>query len=447
VIESYQSFLGESARNISEETVRLISEAKDSLLTQLQRKEESYHRFRQETPLLWDNEKGNNIHHARLNQIEATRLQLLVQYSQTKAQLQALDLAIRRGGKREALRLMINHNDGPQELGSSAQTSQLFSLMLEKQMLLENHGPDHPKVKSVQKRIDITRQLNQGNTFGDGKSVSHSTDFLSVYMDSLREELQASRESLRELNALFEKEREAAKSLSNFEVKDEFYRNDIARTQQLFEGVVKRLEEVGLLGNQGGYKTQVVSTADVGRPVNGRAFQTVVFSCAAGFFLGFLLAYIRELSDKSFRKAEEISGYLGAPLLGDLPDVPFKTLLKGVVNPKIHPVLHAYHQPDSPFAEAVRSIRTALYFSTQDGQKKVIQISSPHYGEGRTSLAANLAVSIANSSKSVLLLDADFRSPAIRALFGIESKVGVSMVIRGDLPATSAIQKTDINNV
>ncbi|MCH7687912.1 MAG: hypothetical protein IH899_14740, partial [Planctomycetes bacterium] len=88
VIESYQSFLGESARNISEETVRLISKAKDSLLTQLQRKEESYRRFRQESPLHWDNEKGNNIHQARLNQIEATRSQLLVQYSQTKAQLQ-----------------------------------------------------------------------------------------------------------------------------------------------------------------------------------------------------------------------------------------------------------------------------------------------------------------------------------------------------------------------
>jgi capsular exopolysaccharide synthesis family protein len=98
-------------------------------------------------------------------------------------------------------------------------------------------------------------------------------------------------------------------------------------------------------------------------------------------------------------------------------------------------------------AEAYRSIRTALYFSTRGDGHKVIQITSPEPGDGKSTLTANLAVVIAQSGKSVLLIDADFRRPRIHKLFGLEGIAGMSSVINGEVELADAVQSTSIKNL
>src|SRR5262249_59589620 len=99
-------------------------------------------------------------------------------------------------------------------------------------------------------------------------------------------------------------------------------------------------------------------------------------------------------------------------------------------------------RPKSREAEAYRGVRTALYFASRTGGHKVIQVTSPDMGDGKTTLAANLAASIAQSEKQVILIDADFRRPRVHHPFGVLADSGLASVIAGDAALDQAVRPT-----
>jgi capsular exopolysaccharide synthesis family protein len=105
-------------------------------------------------------------------------------------------------------------------------------------------------------------------------------------------------------------------------------------------------------------------------------------------------------------------------------------------------VLYAFERSRSKEAEAVRAIRTALYFSTKGEGHKVIQVTSPTMGDGKSTLTANLAVSIAQSGKRVVVIDADFRRPRQHQLFGLSPAVGLASVISDGVELADAVHAT-----
>lgn len=110
----------------------------------------------------------------------------------------------------------------------------------------------------------------------------------------------------------------------------------------------------------------------------------------------------------------------------------------------LDPVLCVHHRPRSVEAESFRGVRTALYFSTRGARPKVIQITSPNAQDGKTTLAANLAITLAYAGKRVLLVDADLRKPRIHTLFGVSGDTGLTSLLAEDVEPGDVIQESGI---
>ncbi|MEZ6124794.1 MAG: CpsD/CapB family tyrosine-protein kinase [Planctomycetaceae bacterium] len=103
------------------------------------------------------------------------------------------------------------------------------------------------------------------------------------------------------------------------------------------------------------------------------------------------------------------------------------------------------HLPRSRPSEAYRSVRTAVCFSALGSNHRVIQVTSPAAGDGKSTLAMNFAVSLAQSGKKTVIVESDFRRPKVHKLTGVENSVGVVDVLRGTAEVDDAIRETELN--
>jgi capsular exopolysaccharide synthesis family protein len=456
ILNTYQDFLGETYQDFDDKIYGLINEARGKLGKELIEKETAYRDFRQQSPLLFKGKEGENLHELRMAEIETARSQVLVRNSQTQARLDAIGAAIKRGGNREALMMLAANAE---DTGGSPATRtgrteferQLFMTLLEEQMLLEPYGPDHPKVLATQKKMQLIREHLGTMPLPEG-SEDGPIDLLALYVESLRLELEVGKEEVAKLDETFDAQRDRAKEMRTFLIDDETMRREIDRIDSLYSVVVKRLEEMDLIRDYGGVSTEVISDPYLGALVYPKLPIVLAISAVLGLFAGLGLSYLRELADRRFRNPEDVRSQLGLPLIGHIPLIEEgtgrkKRVKKAAVDGRLDPVLCAYHKPKSRQAEAYRALRTALYFSSRGAGHTTIQVTSPNVSDGKTTLASNLAVSIANSGKSVLLVDADFRRPRIHSYFGLDGKTGLSSVVTEEAELVEAIHETPIANL
>ena len=157
VMDAYREYLNSTQLTEAGETLKIITEAKDILLAQLQKKEDEYRQFRQLSPLHWKGEERTNLHHARLGEIEHSRAQLVLTRSELTSLLQSVEAAASRGDNREALLLMMERLKGSNNpaLDERSLQGDIIPLLLEEAVLLQDLGPEHPKVATVRKRIEM----------------------------------------------------------------------------------------------------------------------------------------------------------------------------------------------------------------------------------------------------------------------------------------------------
>src|SRR5262249_39590661 len=152
----------------------------------------------------------------------------------------------------------------------------------------------------------------------------------------------------------------------------------LAMTQQLYDSIIKRLQEVNLVKDNGGFDAQVVAPPATGWKVAPKPTPIFGLALMCGLLCGLALAWFAESSDKSFRTPEEIRRRLGLPLVGHIPvlaaDGASQESAAGLA---LDPLLCSHHRSKSVEAESFRGVRTALYFSTRGRGHQVVQITSP----------------------------------------------------------------------
>jgi capsular exopolysaccharide synthesis family protein len=206
---------------------------------------------------------------------------------------------------------------------------------------------------------------------------------------------------------------------------------------ELYEQLNERRQRIRTLAALPDTSVQFVARADSAETVAPRTTRNVILGLALGLLIGLALAFVREALDTRVRNGDEIVDALGLPLLGRVGR-PAKRR-RGAGRPA---VLEA---PGGRDAETFRKLRTNLQFAAIDEPFRTVQIASALEGEGKSTTAANLAVSLARGGQRVALVDLDLHRPAIAKAFGL-SGAGVSDVALGRAELDAALTEVPVGD-
>ena len=179
-----------------------------------------------------------------------------------------------------------------------------------------------------------------------------------------------------------------------------------------------------LLSNtqQGAINTlTIIASAELpSRPIGSLKGLTILLAAAAGFVLAAGTAYLLEYLDDSLKSPDTVMRLFSAPILGRIFEQ-----ADGINENRLYDADDSNHPLTGPF----RALRTEIDLAEMGQRLKTILITSPDSGDGKTSVAVNLALSISQRGKKVFLLDADLRKPKIHKLFSLANDEGLADVV------------------
>jgi len=163
------------------------------------------------------------------------------------------------------------------------------------------------------------------------------------------------------------------------------------------------------------------------KPIRPQPLNNAGLGAAVGLLLAGAIVFLIEYLDDTIRSAEQVTAVMDLSVIGYIAELE-------------HDQDKAYvsENPRSPVAEAFRTLRTNLEFASVDRPLKTLLVVSAHPGEGKTTVATNLAITIAQGGKRVLLIDADLRRPRVHHHLGLPNRVGLSNLFR-DLHAIEEV--------
>jgi succinoglycan biosynthesis transport protein ExoP len=213
-------------------------------------------------------------------------------------------------------------------------------------------------------------------------------------------------------------------------VRYEELKRGVDTNRQFYDTLMARAKQESLTQQLQGVQVWTLEPAQVPDTPDGpRTARTVLFGLVMGLVGAIGMAFFIDYLDNTVRSAEDLELKSGVPVLGVIPSM--KGRGKSVE-------LAMLHEPRQPAAESYRALRTSIILSTDGGPPKTLLVTSTVPEEGKTATAINLALGIAQSGYSVLLVDADMRKPRIGKVFGLENGLGLSTMLQDDAPFTPA---------
>ena len=211
----------------------------------------------------------------------------------------------------------------------------------------------------------------------------------------------------------FIKAKNEADTLNNRAIDYEIAREEAEQSRSLYQDLLKRLNEAGVLE---GLHSSNVTVVDPGRvPAKATKPNVPVYMMIAllgGWVLGCFGALLVDSLDNKINTITDLESQIGTASLGALPLVERKpTLLTAKTDTE---TLISIEHPESTYVESLRAIRTALLLSQSDAPPKVMLVTSSLAGEGKSTASLNLAVALAQTGRRTLLVDTDLRRGTIR---------------------------------
>lgn len=171
-----------------------------------------------------------------------------------------------------------------------------------------------------------------------------------------------------------------------------------------------------------------------GAPFEPTPVRTLMLALVVGALIGLGAAFLLDYLDRSIRDEDELQRVSGVPNLASIPQLA-NAKKDGI------PVVVSVSDPGSATAESYRNLRTAVRFLTLEQELQMVQITSSHPGEGKTTTATNLAYAASKAGQRVLLIDCDLRKPQVHNFLGLSNYKGLTNVLLGEIDMGNVAQK------
>lgn len=419
IVGAYTAFHTKKSRTATDRLVELLRNERTQIERELEAKSREMVEYKRERGVLFSDKDRGDINLERLRAMSQAL---------TTAQLDALNA---RSAYDEALRpiaddkakldavkaLHVHHGFTPVSAAEEATLrSELFQWQTRLSDLQQQYLPNHPSVRGLQRRVD---QLN------------------IAYVAAMERRWLSLQKREAELQQSFDEQQKLAIERSADSVAYARLEQDLKLKEQQAQTIDKRIRELDL--SEAASAAVEVSVVEPAR-VSERVFSpqkktTLAIALVLGLIAGLGLACVRDWLDPRLRDADEIKAVLGMPILGMVPRMPAH-LAPAVRGQKL------LLDPGSEAAEAYRALRTAIKFGVPEGRARTILVASPSSGDGKTTVASNLAIGLAQTGKRVLLLDADLRHPKQHEIFGVENHAGLADVLAHDVAPPEVTMKT-----
>lgn len=294
---------------------------------------------------------------------------------------------------------------------------------------LNQYGPNFPKVQRLQAQLKDIDQLIQK----ENQNTLHRIE--SDYREARQRELM--------MKQALEEQKVEANEMAERLVEYNILKREAEANKALYDGLMTKLKEVGISSALRSSNIRVVDPAMIpsypSRPAKAR---NIVLAFLVGLVGGIGLALLREYLDNTVKTPDDIETLARLPSLAVVPqfsnsngDGARKGLLKGISTngheKRIE--LVAQHLPKSQMSEAFRALRTSLLLSQPSRPPQVILVTSALPREGKTTAAANLAVTLAQLGDRTVLVDADLRKPGVGRLLNLNGGkyAGLSSYLAG----------------
>jgi succinoglycan biosynthesis transport protein ExoP len=312
---------------------------------------------------------------------------------------------------------------------------------------------DHPRLQDLDKQINQAQQrLNLE---------------IRKVVRTIESDYAAARAQEAALQAEAERQQQAALNLKELAVQHTLLQGEFEANRTIFANVLTRLNETSVSTNSPLTNMQITEPAEMPRgPSSPQTDRALALASAFGLIFGVGLALVLEHLNTAVRTPEEIWRAVAIPTLGAIPHwrslrqreygykrLPRNSPLRFLANSDgeedqaVSHTLVASHHPFSLIAESYRMIRSGLLLTQTDQPIQVVLLTSSRPSEGKTSVTLNLAVTLAQSGRQVVVVDADLRAGNCHALLGLNNRYGLVHLLNDGLTLDAVLQRTAVDGL
>jgi non-specific protein-tyrosine kinase len=271
---------------------------------------------------------------------------------------------------------------------------------------------------------ELANQLIARSPTGDQSEELERQAFIQDQLDNLQLQITTTEDEIVQLRGALG-EMDSARQIADTQFQINALEAKLSDLQTIYSDLLANTQS-------GAINTiSVIETAYLpSRPIGPNKTLIILLSAAVGLSLAIGAAYVLDYLDDTVKSPEDVEQLTNAPIIGHLTELDIENV----------GALYVADNPRHPSVEEIRTLRANLDFASVDQPLKTLFVSSTEMEDGKTSVAANLAVVMSQAEKDVILLDADLRRPNVHNYFGLTNNYGLSDVFRGKLTLNEVIK-------